>query len=84
MLEVTCKLLQSVYLGRLFTITPVWMGDEEVRLYIVARDGGELTINEQAQLAANEVWLQEDQPQDESPEDGQPPNLPSDDSDLQH
>ncbi|MCH9690651.1 MAG: hypothetical protein K0U59_01120 [Gammaproteobacteria bacterium] len=84
MLEVTCKLLQSVHLGRIFTVTPVWMGDKEVRLYIVARDGGELTINEQAPLAMNEVGLQEGQQKDESPGDGQPPNPPSDDSDPMH
>ncbi|MCH9692639.1 MAG: hypothetical protein K0U59_11370 [Gammaproteobacteria bacterium] len=47
MLEVTCKSLQTLHLGEIFTVTPVWMGDNIVKLYIVARGGGELTIGEQ-------------------------------------
>ncbi|MCH9691484.1 MAG: hypothetical protein K0U59_05405 [Gammaproteobacteria bacterium] len=83
MLEITCKSLQTVHLGEIFAVTPVWMEDGSIRLYIVARDGGELTINEQAPRVANAVGLQEAQ-QDESPGDSQPPNPPGDDSDLQH
>ncbi|MCH9691986.1 MAG: hypothetical protein K0U59_08000 [Gammaproteobacteria bacterium] len=87
MLEVDCKLLQSVHLGRIFTVTPVWMGDNIVKLYIVARDGGELTIVEQALPTAGEAELQqqeEEQQNAQSSSDSQPLNEPSDDSEPVH
>ncbi|MCH9692736.1 MAG: hypothetical protein K0U59_11865 [Gammaproteobacteria bacterium] len=84
MLEVDCKLLQSVHLGKIFTVTPVWMGDDIVKLYIVARDGGELTIVDQALPTAKEAQLSEDQQNAQAPEDSQPPKPPNDDSDPLH
>ncbi len=74
MLEVDCKLLQSVHLGKVFTITPVWMGDNIVKLYIVARDGGELTVVEQT------LPTEKTAKKAQTSEDGPPPKPPSDDS----
>ncbi|MCH9692652.1 MAG: hypothetical protein K0U59_11435 [Gammaproteobacteria bacterium] len=84
MLEVDCKLLQSVHLGKVFTITPVWMGDNIVKLYIVARDGGQLTIIDQALPTVKAAQLSEDQQNSQAPEDSQPPKPPNDDSDPLH
>ncbi|MCH9691100.1 MAG: hypothetical protein K0U59_03375 [Gammaproteobacteria bacterium] len=58
MLEVTCKLLQCVQLGGIFTITPVWMGDGTVKLHIVACDGGYLSRVKPVLPAENLIWLQ--------------------------
>ncbi|MCH9690489.1 MAG: hypothetical protein K0U59_00285 [Gammaproteobacteria bacterium] len=84
MLEVDCKLLQSVHLGKVFTITPVWMGDNIVKLYIVARDGGELTRVERVLPAAKKAQRSEEQQSVQTSEGGQPPDHPSDGSDSQH
>ncbi|MCH9692200.1 MAG: hypothetical protein K0U59_09120, partial [Gammaproteobacteria bacterium] len=83
-LEVDCKLLQSVHLGKVFTITPVWMGDNIVKLYIVARDGGELTIVEQTLPTVKELQLVEDQQKAQASEDNLPPKPPRGDSGSQH
>ncbi|MCH9690433.1 MAG: hypothetical protein K0U59_00005 [Gammaproteobacteria bacterium] len=80
MLEITCKSLQTVHLGEIFAVTPVWMGDDSIRLYIVARDGGELTIVDQALPTVKEVQLLEDQQKAQTPGDDSPPKPPSDDS----
>ncbi|MCH9691395.1 MAG: hypothetical protein K0U59_04910 [Gammaproteobacteria bacterium] len=84
MLEVDCKLLQSVHLGKVFTITPVWMGNNIVKLYIVARDGGELTIVEQILPTAKKAQRPEDLQNAQNSGDGTPPKPPSDDSSSQH
>ncbi|MCH9692190.1 MAG: hypothetical protein K0U59_09065 [Gammaproteobacteria bacterium] len=81
MLEVDCKLLQSVHLGKVFTITPVWMGDNIVKLYIVARDGGELTLGEQSLPTAKTAKTEK---KAQTSEDGPPPKPPRDDSSSQH
>ncbi|MCH9690612.1 MAG: hypothetical protein K0U59_00925 [Gammaproteobacteria bacterium] len=60
MLEITCKSLQTVHLGEIFSVTPVWMGDGSIRLYIVARDGGELTRVERILPAVDESELQQE------------------------
>ncbi|MCH9692395.1 MAG: hypothetical protein K0U59_10115 [Gammaproteobacteria bacterium] len=84
MLEVDCKLLQRVHLGGIFTVTPVWMGDDIVRLYIVACDGGQLMIHEQTLPKAKKPQQPEDPQTTQAPGDNQPPKPPSDDSDPLH
>ena len=80
MLEITCKSLQTVHLGEIFAVTPVWMEDGSIRLYIVARDGGELTRVERILPPAKKAQKPEDQQNTQAFEDGPPPKPPSDDS----
>ncbi len=84
MLEITCKSLQTVHLGEIFAVTPVWMEDGSIRLYIVARDGGELTRVERVFPAAKKAQRPEAQQSVQASEGGQPPDHSSDGSDSQH
>ncbi|MCH9691289.1 MAG: hypothetical protein K0U59_04375 [Gammaproteobacteria bacterium] len=80
MLEITCKSLQTVHLGEIFAVTPVWMEDGSIRLYIVARDGGELTRVKRILPAAKKAQRPEDQQNAQAFEGGPPPKPPRDDS----
>ncbi|MCH9691755.1 MAG: hypothetical protein K0U59_06785 [Gammaproteobacteria bacterium] len=77
MLELNCKLLQSIHLGELFTITPVWMGDDTVKLYIVACNGGQLTRIEPVLPTENQIWLEESNQNTQPPSDSQPLGHPN-------
>ncbi|MCH9690810.1 MAG: hypothetical protein K0U59_01915, partial [Gammaproteobacteria bacterium] len=79
-LEIICKSLQTVHLGEIFAVTPVWMEDGSIRLYIVARDGGELTRVEQVLPPVKKAQQPENQQNAQAFEDGPPPKPPSDDS----